>query len=187
MKFKLLFFVFIVFEVGLFAGDLDTTSSKNTSKPEPLKGKQTTLEKEDEGWKSVYEEDEDLDKEFFVYYQNLNQPKESKSEKVKLLLSNLIKAFKSEIKLRDSPNCLSLLPDINAGTVRYKTVTKDSVWMKRVRREVGLIQYTEFMFLIKYKNYLALILYEVDPRKYTTNPAGIELIINKEPPVSRDE
>lgn len=161
------------------------TPVKNTSSPAEKKS-DSPVEKEDEGWKSIYEEEDDLDKEFFVYYQNLNQPKESRSDRVKMLLANLIKSFKTEIQLRDSPNCLQYLPDINAGTVRYKTVTKDSVWMKRVRREVGVLQFTEFMFLIKYRNYLALIMYEVDPRRYTTSPTQIELIVNKEPPASRD-
>jgi hypothetical protein len=176
------FFLFLLFFVSLSAQE----KSKNISKPAEKKT-ELSNEKEDEGWKSFYEEDEDLDKEFFVYYQNLTQPKDSRSDRIKLLLSNLIKAFKTEIQLRDSPNCLQYLPDINAGTVRYKTVTKDSVWMKRIRREVGVLQFTEFMFLIKYKNYLALIMYEVDPRRYTTGPTQIELIINKEPPPSKDE
>jgi hypothetical protein len=179
MKTSILIFLFCF---SLVAQD---TPMKNTSQPASQKN-DPVQEKEDEGWKSIYEEEDDLDKEFFVYYQNLNQPKESRSDRIKLLLSNLIKSFKAEIQLRDSPNCLQYLPDINAGTVRYKTVTKDSVWMKRVRKEVGLLQFTEFMFLIKYKNYLALIMYEVDPRRYTTSPTQVELIVNKEPPPSRD-
>jgi hypothetical protein len=129
-------------------------------------------------------EELDLDKDFYNRYYILNHPTKDSEDIIRkeneILNTNLIKSFKSEIVLRDSPNCQRLLPDINVATVRIKNVSKDSIWMKKIRKEVGYISFTEHMYIIKYQNYLALILYEIDPRKHILSPNQIELIINKE-------
>ncbi|MCB1177757.1 MAG: hypothetical protein KDK36_09280 [Leptospiraceae bacterium] len=133
-------------------------------------------------------EDLELDKEFYVYYNYLNtQPKSDSREENKILNTNLLKTFKGEIKLRDPENYRVIQEDINVATVKVKNVSKDSIWMKKIRKEVGYIQFTDFMYIIKYKNYLALILYEVDPKKHLITPNQLELIINREPPPAKDE
>lgn len=134
---------------------------------------------------SLFEELE-LDKEFYVYYNYMNQPKSDIREELKILNTNVLKIFKSEIQLRDPQNYEIIQNDINVATIKMKNVSKDSFWMKKIKKEVGYIHFTNYMYIVKYKNYLALIIYEIDPRKHLITPYQLELIINREAP-PRDE
>ncbi|HNI97333.1 MAG TPA: hypothetical protein PL169_14785, partial [Leptospiraceae bacterium] len=89
------------------------------------------------GNQSTSYDDSELDKIFYTSYRFLNQPKLENTEKT--LNTNLVKAFKNEIILRDSPNCLKYLQDINVSSIRKKLVDKESIWMKKIKKEVGYV------------------------------------------------
>ncbi len=154
----------------------NTDSGDTTLQNTPAKSAETT----------IFEELE-LDKEFYVYYNYMNQPKNDIREENKTLNTNVLQIFKKEIQLRDPQNYENIQNDINVATVKLKNVSKDSIWMKKIKKEVGYIHFTNYMYIVKYKNYLALIIYEVDPRKHLITPYQLELIINREPPPSRDD
>ncbi|MDX1958052.1 MAG: hypothetical protein SFU98_05735 [Leptospiraceae bacterium] len=175
--------ILLLFNFALFAQTNVKTdqTKKDSEKKEPAKLQNTQSSASDPF------EDLDLDKEFYVYYNYLNQPKSDPKEDNKVLHTNLIKSFKNEIILRDTPNCNKFLPDISVTTVRIKNVSKDSVWMKKIKKEVGYINFTEFMYIVKFQTYLALIIYEVDPKKHNISPQQVELIISKDIPVKEKE
>lgn len=151
----------------------DDSKIQNTSAPVPVGNQSTSYD------------DSELDKIFYTSYRFLNQPKLENTEKT--LNTNLVKAFKNEIILRDSPNCLKYLQDINVSSIRKKLVDKESIWMKKIKKEVGYVQFTDFMYIVKYQNYLALIIYEIDPNRHLTKPSQIEFIMNKEASSKEEE
>ncbi len=52
--------------------------------------------------------------------------------------------------------------------------------MKKIKKEMGYIYFTDFMYIIQYDKYIALVLYEVDPKKHLLKPSQVELILKKE-------
>jgi hypothetical protein len=52
--------------------------------------------------------------------------------------------------------------------------------MKKIKKEIGYIYFTDYMYIIQYDKYIALVLYEVDPKKHLLKPTQVELIIKRE-------
>lgn len=132
-------------------------------------------------------EDDELDKEFYTYYY-MNLPKHlQKEEKSKSKLhSSLIQVFKKEISKRDRNVTKETLSDISPSTAKFKRVLESSKWMKKIKSELRYIQFTEFMYIIKYKKYLTLILYQVDPELHIQTPSRVEFLMVKDPEVNRE-
>ena len=64
--------------------------------------------------------------------------------------------------------------------IKFKQVSRYSIWMKKIKKEIGYIYFTDYMYIIQYDKYIALVLYEVDPKKHLLKPTQVELIIKRE-------
>jgi hypothetical protein len=175
--------VFLILSFSLFAQGKDSSAinsvpiktSGNTNPQD--NAKQLTPDKDPNA--DIFN-DLDLDKEFYTYY-FLNLPKFEQKDtgEDKKLSVNLIKAFKGEISKRD-PSLKNNLDDINLATVKYRRVSEDSVWMKRIKQVMGYIQFTQYMYIIKYRKYIALVTYKADPRLHIQTAHWVELIVGKD-------
>lgn len=128
--------------------------------------------------------DDELDKLFYQYYFYQKEPdlEDIQKEQNITLKTNLINALKNEVFIRDPSNLAKASAEIESpnAKIRFKQVSRYSIWMKKIRKEIGYINFTDFMYIIQYDKYISLVLYEVDPKKHLLNPAQVELIIKKE-------
>lgn len=128
--------------------------------------------------------DDELDKLFYQYYFYQKEPdlEDIQKEQSQTLKTNLIMALKNEVFIRDPANLSKASAEIEApdAKIRFKQVSRYSIWMKKIRKEIGYINFTDFMYIIQYDKYISLVLYEVDPKKHLLKPSQVELIIKKE-------
>lgn len=132
---------------------------------------------------SVDDED-DLDKIFYQYYFFQKEPdlEDLQKERNQTLRTNLIKAMKDEVFIRDPANLQKAKEEIDKpdANIKFRQVSRYSIWMKKIKREIGYLIFTDYMYIIQFQQYIALILYEVDPKKHLMKPVGVELVIKKE-------
>ena len=48
--------------------------------------------------------------------------------------------------------------------------------MKKIRTELKYIQFTEFMYIVRYQTYMTLILFHLDPELHLQTPSQVEFI-----------
>jgi hypothetical protein len=155
MKYILILIFFIV-----------STQAQNTAPTEStLKQKTKTFD------------DDELDKEFYTYYY-LNLPKHLQKEDKdkKKLQANILKVVKKEIEKRDRSVSKEELLEISVQNTKIKRVHEDSPWMKLLKKEIKYIQFTDFMYISKYKKYLILVIYSLDPEKHRLSPSQVEYL-----------
>ena len=171
--------IFLIFLILSFFSIHSESSYRKDSKSVINKSKEDKTNKEKSNPDNF--EDDELDKEFYTYYY-MNLPKFlQKEEKSKSKLqSSLIQVFKKEITKRDRNVTKETLSDITQSTTKFKRVLESSKWMKKIKSELRYIQFTEYMYIIKYKKYLALILYQVDPDLHIQTPSRVEFLMVKE-------
>ncbi len=128
--------------------------------------------------------DDELDKLFYQYYFYQKEPdfEDLLKEQNQTIKSNLIRAIKNEVFIRDPQNFQKASAEIESpdAKIKFKQVSRYSIWMKKIKKEMGYIYFTDFMYIIQYDKYIALVLYEVDPKKHLLKPAQVELILKKE-------
>ncbi len=126
-------------------------------------------------------DDEELDKVFYTYYY-LNLPKHLQKEDKdkKKLNENLIRVFKKEIAKRDRSVSKETIEGISPATIKFKRVLEDSKWMKKIKGELKYIHFSEYMYIIRYKTYLTLIIFQLDPELHLQSPSQVEFINVKE-------
>ena len=78
------------------------------------------------------------------------------------------------------------LEGISPTTIKFKRVLEDSKWMKKIKSELKYIHFTEYMYIVRYKNYLTLILFQVNPELHLQSPSQVEFINAKEAEPSQD-
>lgn len=156
---------------SLFAQD-----ESSTPKNELAKEKQKILE------------EDGLDKEFYDYYVNTLPQKEKQTEKGlerERLLNNLVRLFKKEIVRQDKANSKEIIKEIDETSMKYQKVTWESEWLQRMQKEIGerdhvKLVFTDHMFFVRYKRYLAIMTFTIDPRKhYLSSTEQVELLIIK--------
>ena len=132
-------------------------------------------------------DDEELDKVFYTYYY-LNLPKHLQKEDKdkKKLNQNIIRVFKKEIAKRDRSVSKETLDGISPTTIKFKRVQEDSKWMRKIKKEIRHIHFTEYMYIVRYQNYLTLILYQLDPELHLQSPSQVEFINVKETESNQD-
>lgn len=140
-------------------------NSLNTSKPKP---EQIHLD----------DDSEDLDELFYNRYFMVSPKQFEKEEEKKssMLLTNLVRVFKNEVAKRDHTISKETLRDISSSTIKYKKVSEDSEAMKGIQQELKYIYFTKFMYIVKYKKYMSLILFQFDPGLHLQSPSQIEFL-----------
>ncbi|MBP9889623.1 MAG: hypothetical protein KBF93_25230 [Leptospiraceae bacterium] len=181
MKYFLLFLFFSLFT--LFGQD--TATNGETVETPIVKPSELNTSKEKENSKPNSIDDDELDKEFYTYYY-MNLPKylQKEDKDKKKLHSNLIRTFKKEIVKRDRSVTQEELLNISPATSKIRRVFEDSKWMKKIKNELRYIQFTEYMYIIKYKKYLTLILFHLDPEMHLQSPSQVEFLQVKEPDIT---
>jgi hypothetical protein len=169
MKSILLLFLFSFNAIGLLSDE--SKLSSGTDKPKQQD--------------NSFDDDEDLDKVFYQYYFFQKEPDldDLQKEQNSTLKQNLIKAMKDEVFIRDPSNLQKAKEEIEKpdAKLKFKQVYKYSPWMKKIKREIGYIVFTDYMYIIQFQDYIALVLYQVDPKKHPMSPIAVELVIKKEP------
>lgn len=127
--------------------------------------------------KNKTEDTEDLDKEFYTYYY-MNLPKYLQAEEKdkKKLQANILKVMKKEIGKRDRLVTKEELQELKATDIRTKRVFEDSPWLRLIKKEMKYIQFTDYMFIAKYKKYMIFVLYNLDPEKHLITPVQVEYL-----------
>ncbi len=127
--------------------------------------------------KNKLEDTEDLDKEFYTYYY-MNLPKylQGDEKDKKKLQANILKVMKKEIAKRDRNFPAEELKELKATDIRTKRVFDDSPWIKLIKKEMKYIQFTDYMFISKYKKYMIFVLYSLDPEKHLITPTQVEYL-----------
>lgn len=164
------FFVFLFSASLIFSQSKDLPTTKGGSP--------------DKSTDSASVSDEDLDKLFYQYYFYQKEPDLEDIQKAQniTIKTNLIQALKNEIFIRDPENFAKASKEIEApdAKIKFKQVSRYSVWMKKIKKEIGYVTFTDFMYVVQYDKYIALSLYVVDPKKHLLIPNQVELIIKKE-------
>ena len=78
------------------------------------------------------------------------------------------------------------LDGISPTTIKFKRVQEDSKWMRKIKKEIRHIHFTEYMYIVRYQNYLTLILYQLDPELHLQSPSQVEFINVKETESNQD-
>ena len=167
--------LFLLLAFSVYAQSPARGVSVKTTVPPPVEVKQ---EKEKETIKNnSLDDDDELDKVFYTYYY-LNLPKHLQKEgkDKKKLHSNLVGIFKKEVIKRDRSVTKEAIDGISPTTIKFKRVTEDSKWMKKIRSELKYIQFTEFMYIVRYQTYMTLILFHLDPELHLQTPSQVEFI-----------
>lgn len=125
----------------------------------------------------------DLDKEYWSYFYipDFNEKLKEEKEAEKRLNQNILRIFKAEIEKLDTPNCLPELPNITDTSVRIKEIQPNNQWIQEVQKKLKHLKFTEYMYLVKYKNYLSYISFEVDPKLHLQSPFQVEMVIKNVP------
>lgn len=173
MKYLILF---LLFAFSVYAQSPARGVSVKTTVPPPVEVKQEK-EKEKEPVKNSSFDDDELDKVFYTYYY-LNLPKHLQKEgkDKKKLHTNLVGIFKKEVVKRDRSVTKETIDGISPISIKFKRVTEDSKWMKKIRTELKYIQFTEFMYIVRYQTYMTLILFHLDPELHLQTPSQVEFI-----------
>lgn len=181
MKYCLLF----LFSLLISLYGQDTATNGETVETPRVRPNELNTVKEKEKPSSI--DDDELDKEFYTYYY-MNLPKylQKEDKDKKKLHSNLIQVFKKEIAKRDRSVTREVLQDISPATSKIRRVFEDSKWMKKIKSELRYIQFTEYMYIIKYKKYITLILFHLDPEMHLQSPSQVEFIQVKEPDANQE-
>lgn len=124
-----------------------------------------------------HEEKSGLDRNYYeTYYKNL--PSEKAKTKAKLEY-NLIRGLKREILGRDySKENLEKIKEINPSNIQYEKVTRESKWVRGIKKAIPHIKEMEYMYIIKHGKYLCFINYEVNPENYISEPYQRELVFD---------
>ena len=133
MKYLILF---LLFAFSVYAQSPARGVSVKTTVPPPVEVKQEK-EKEKEPVKNSSFDDDELDKVFYTYYY-LNLPKHLQKEgkDKKKLHTNLVGIFKKEVVKRDRSVTKETIDGISPTSIKFKRVTEDSKWMKKIRTEL---------------------------------------------------
>ncbi|MCZ8237479.1 MAG: hypothetical protein O9346_07760 [Leptospiraceae bacterium] len=116
-----------------------------------------------------------LDKEYFEkYYKFL--PENMAKNKAKLEY-NLIKNLKREIVGRNySKESLAKLKDINPSNIQYERVTRNSKWVRGIKKALPHILEKEYMYVVKHDAYICFMTFDVNPEDYIFEPHYRELV-----------
>lgn len=172
---------FLILTISIYAQSARPVTVKtfdtppNETKVEPKKEKEKPKEAEPKEASSL--DDDELDKLFYTYYY-LNLPKHLQKEDKdkKKLHTNLIGVTKKEIQKRDRSVSKEDIDNISPSTVKFKRVTDESKWMKKIKAEMKYINFTEYMYIVRYKQYLVLIIFHLDPELHLQSPAQVEFL-----------
>ena len=180
------YLLIILIATSVYAQSPSRGISVKTTVPPPNEVK-PEKEKEPPAKTTSSLDDEELDKVFYTYYY-LNLPKHLQKEDKdkKKLNQNLIRVFKKEIAKRDHEVTKETLDGISPTSIKFKRVQEDSKWMKKIKKEIRHIQFTEYMYIVRYQTYLTLILYQLDPELHLQSPSQVEFINVKETEPSQD-
>jgi hypothetical protein len=174
VKMKVIFL--FLFSVSLLFSQSKDSSAKGTLTPGGNKASSQDL--------NATVLDDELDKIFYQYYFYQKEPdfEDLLKEQNITIKSNLIQAIKNEVFIRDPQNFQKASAEIDSpdAKIKFKQVSRYSIWMKKIKKEMGYIYFTDFMYIIQYDKYIALVLYEVDPKKHLLKPSQVELILKKE-------
>jgi hypothetical protein len=122
-----------------------------------------------------HEEKSGLDREYYEkYYKNL--PSEKAKTKAKLEY-NLIRNLKREILGNDySKENLVMVKEINPSNIQYERVTRESKWVRGIRKAIPHLKELEYMYIVKHEKYLCFISFTVNPENYIFEPYQRELV-----------
>jgi DNA mismatch repair ATPase MutL len=124
-----------------------------------------------------HEAKEGLDRNYFeTHYKNL--PTEAAKNKAKLEY-NLIKNLKREIVGRDySKENMEKIKEINPSNIQYERVTRESKWVRGIKKAIPHIKEMEYMYIVKHDKYLCFINFHVNPENYISEPYQRELVFD---------
>ncbi len=154
------------------------------SKENPSKGSLPSGKDKEPSIDSASVIDDELDKIFYQYYFYQKDPdlEDLQKEQNQTIKKNLIRALKNEVFIQDPANVQKASAEIESpdAKIKFKQVSRYSIWMKKIKKEIGYVYFTDYMYIIQYDKYIALVLYEVDPKKHLLKPTQVELIIKRE-------
>lgn len=124
-----------------------------------------------------HEEKSGLDRKYYEkHYKNL--PSETAKTKAKLEY-NLIRQLKREILGRDySKENLEKIKEIAPANIQYERVTRESKWVRGIKKALPHIKEMEYMYIVKYEKYICFINFHVNPENYISEPYQRELVFD---------
>jgi hypothetical protein len=125
-----------------------------------------------------HDKDGSLDREYFeTYYRYL--PENAPKNKAKLEY-NLIKNLKREILSKNySKSTLEKIKEINPSNIQYERITRDSRWMRGIKKALPHLKEMEYMYIVKHGDYLCFISFAMNPEDYLFEPHQMELVYNQ--------
>jgi len=124
-----------------------------------------------------HEDKPGLDRIYFeTYYRNL--PTDRAKSKAKLEY-NLIYNLRREILARDySEENLKKVKEINPSNIRYERITRDSKWVRGMKKALPHLKEMEYMYIVKFEKYLCFINFHANPEDYILEPYQRELVFD---------
>ncbi|MCB1160527.1 MAG: hypothetical protein H7A25_21720 [Leptospiraceae bacterium] len=186
---SILILISFLLSLSVYA-QVDETNGLESSKGEAPKTSETSSSSTEEKAK-IMGDDLDLDREFYSTYfliDPLDYKKEQENNQKERVEENLLFHLRNEIRKRDKRN-EHVLRDLNLSTMRYQKVNEDSPWLKKIRADIlGNLSITEYIYIAKYKSYLCLIIFEMDPRRFKKCPTrDIELLFARDKLYPKEE
>ncbi|WCL47714.1 hypothetical protein [Leptospira sp. GIMC2001] len=162
MKSIILIALFLFSGAGFIAQDVPNET--NTTAGQPI------LNDEEE-----HDSAAGLDRDYYEkYYKYL--PENMAKSKAKLEY-NLIRNIKREIIGRDySKANLELIKNINPSNIQYERVTRNSKWVRGIKKALPHILEKDYMYVVKHGVYTCFITFEVNPENYLFEPHYRELV-----------